>query len=640
MYAQPIANLSRRDSLLQAGEAGAALRNVKPRPMRIAPKNLEPISARFLEKDINLPLEEECDVADLIKEEILYRYVNRLLTQAEEIFSMDPSLPDEEMAKFVARAIVEYFDAEVASIWISDRERKEVVFYGSYPGLDEKLEKVIAFEDTIAGEVVKTRQSYLAPNILIEERYKNKEWAERLGIHSMLAVPIYFHHFPKDVAIEGVLQIFYKEEGKVFTRLEVEIAEMFSRRLGHVVALKKISRLHELNVTKNKIVDHIYQKLVGGEGIKMTDLFNSVISEMAGIMKIQRCSLFSVMKNRQHVVLEAGYPEAQHGIGKVLSVKEPYIDLIVNQAGPFGEFENEKISPAYILIHNPKESRLLPKDLERFLEDRQVHSVLYIPLKVNDVVNYFLVFDAVAEHRRFTDEQIEILTFFGKELMKGLRLEKMADILHDFKNPAIAVAGFAKRIQKIVKDGDYSKNEKVDQALDIIFKESSRIQEMAFTLYERAKESIVDLTEVSERRFLINQEALKELNRRNIRLMERKSESPLWVRCPLLHIERVIDNLLNNASNAIPAEGGELSIRCYSKDKWAVMEINNTGRISDEEKERFTLGEGRGRGLHISTRLIRNMKGVLSVESGEGQTAFFVMLPLVEPNDKENRTCQ
>jgi signal transduction histidine kinase len=259
---------------------------------------------------------------------------------------------------------------------------------------------------------------------------------------------------------------------------------------------------------------------------------------------------------------------------------------------------------------------------------------------VNDVVNYFLVFDAVAEHRRFTDEQIEILAFFGKELMKGLRLEKMGDILHDFKNPAIAAAGFAKRIEKILRGGDFPKNEKVTQALDIILKETSRIQEMAFTLYEKQQESIVDLAEVSERRFLINEEALKELNRRNVRLIEQKFESPLWVRCSPLHIERVIDNLLNNASNAIPAEGGELSIRSCRKDKWAVVEINNTGQISDEEKDRFTLGESRGRGLHISTRLIRNMKGVLSVESGEGQTTFYVMLPLVEPNDKENRTCQ
>jgi signal transduction histidine kinase len=95
----------------------------------------------------------------------------------------------------------------------------------------------------------------------------------------------------------------------------------------------------------------------------------------------------------------------------------------------------------------------------------------------------------------------------------------------------------------------------------------------------------------------------------------------------------VIDNLLINASDAIPQEGGELSIRSYRMDTWAVVEINNTGQISEEEMDRFIFGESRGRGLHISTRLIKNMKGVLSVESGGGRTTFCVMLPLVEPKD-------
>ncbi len=628
--------LRRRDSPLQAGVAGAALETDESTPMKIDSKALEFIKSRLLEKGINLPLEGVCEVADFIKDEILYWYVNRLITQAEGIFSIDPSLTEKEILKFVARAVVEYFDAEVASIRISDPERKEMFFYGSYPSLDEQFEKVIPFEDSIGGEVVITRQSYLAPNILKEEKFKYKERAEKLGIHSMLAVPIYLHLFSGDLDTEGILQIFYKEEDKVFTPLEVEIAEMFSRRVGHVVALKKITRLYELYLTKDKIVDHIYQKLARGEGIKMNDLFDSVISELVGIMKIQRCSLFSVTKDRQHVVLEAGYPESRHGIGKVFPVKEPYIEAIVNQAEPFGEFENEKISPAYILISNPKESRLLPTELKHFLAGQQIHSVLYIPLKVNDLVNYFLVFDAQAEHRSFTDEQIEILTFFGKELMKGLRLERMGDILHDIKNPAIAVAGFAKRIQKILKGEDYPKNEKVDQALDILLEETSRIQEMVLTLHEKEKESIIDLTEVSARRFHINEEALKELNRGNIQLIERKFESPLWVRCPPLHIERVIDNLLINASNAIPQEGGELSIRSYRMDTWAVVEINNTGQISEEEIDRFIFGKSRGRGLHISTRLIKNIGGAMSVESKEGQTTFCVMLPLVEPNDAKD----
>jgi signal transduction histidine kinase len=342
------------------------------------------------------------------------------------------------------------------------------------------------------------------------------------------------------------------------------------------------------------------------------------------------------MEDQEVAVLEAGFPEIEHGIGKTFSLQEPYINVIVNETGPFGRFENEEINPTYVHIKNPKESFLLPSHLKHFLESRQIHSVLYLPLKVDEGVKYFLVFDAQTHHKGFTEEQIDLFTFFGKELMKGLRLEKMGDILHDLKNPAIAVAGFAKRIQKILKGGDYPKNEKVDQALDILFKETSRIQEMALTLHEKGKESIIDLTEVSKRRFLINEEALKELNRGNIQLIERKFESPLWVRCFPLDIERVIDNLLNNACNAIPEGGGVLTIRSYRKDTWAVVEINNTGQISEEERDRFILGEGRGRGLHISTRLVKNMRGTMSVESREGQTTFCVMLPLVEPKIAED----
>jgi hypothetical protein len=98
-----------------------------------------------------------------------------------------------------------------------------------------------------------------------------------------------------------------------------------------------------------------------------------------------------------------------------------------------------------------------------------------------------MAFDAQAQVKRFSDEEIEVFTFLGKELMKGLRLEKMDDLLHDFKNPAIAVEGFSKRLQKLLEGGMVTANKrKVDQALDVILKRP-RIQELALTLYGTGK---------------------------------------------------------------------------------------------------------------------------------------------------------
>ncbi len=592
---------------------------------------IDSITTALKERGCNLSPEEVATVVDLIREEVLYHYVERLIGQVETILEIDPSLSEREILEAVAKSVAEYLGAEAVSIRIYDPGREEMVSFGSYPKWNEDREEAIPFEDTIAGEVVRTHRSYFVPDIAAEEKYKNKEKVLRRGIHSMLAIPIVIPRFSlKDVDIEGSFQIYFKEKKRLFTPLEAKIAAMLSRRVSYVIARKRIMGLQLLNVTKDKIVEKIFLKLGKREGVKMKDFFNMVIPELVEIMRIQRCALFSVGPDRRHVILEAGYPEGQHGVGKVFDVEIPYIDAIVNQRGPFGEFENEKIFPTYILIHNPRESSLLPPDLKRFLETQQINSVLYIPLKVDDTVSHFLSFDAQAHQKGFTDEEIEIFTFFGKEMMKGLRLEKMDDILHDFKNPAIAAAGFAKRVKKILDDGEYAvKKEKVDQALDIILQETSRIQELALTLHGEGREQTIDLTEKLRRRFLISEEAVREMKRENIRFREGDLSSPLWIRCFPLHIERVLDNLLNNAFNAVPEEGGELSIRSYQTHGWAVAEITNTGQVKREDRDRLLLGDAKGRGLHITTRLIKRMGGKMEVESEENRTTFRVMLPLV-----------
>ena len=89
---------------------------------------------------------------------------------------------------------------------------------------------------------------------------------------------------------------------------------------------------------------------------------------------------------------------------------------------------------------------------------------------------------------------------------------------------------------------------------------------------------------------------MRELKRENIHLVKRDLESSLWIRCFPFPIERVLDKHLHNASNAIPEEGGELSVQSYCKDPWAVVEIINTGKRPEEEKHRFLSPDISGRG--------------------------------------------
>ncbi len=592
----------------------------------------ESVVAEFEKRGCNLSERDLIFLIEQVREEALSQFVKLLIDQIETILEIDPALSDREILQRVAKNIVEFLGAEAATLRIYDPSREKLVAFGSYPDWETDRREAISLEDTVAGEVVKSRVSQAISYLSQEKRYSagKKERMARKGINSMLAVPISLLRFSlKDVDTEGVLQIYFRQPGKVFSSMETKIAETLARRISYVIARKRILDLQELNTVKDKIIEQIFVKIGRREGIKMKEIFNLVIPEVADVMRIQRCALFAVTEDRQNVVLEAGFPEVQHGIGKILSVKEPYIDAVVNQRGPFGEFEHEKIYPNYIHIHHPQESRLLPLDLKKFLESQQIHSVLYIPLKVNEAVKYFLVFDAQAYHRRFTDEKIEIFIFLGKELMKALRLEKLDDILHDFKNPAIAVAGFARRLRKYLADGDSSiHKQKIDESLEIILQETTRIQELALTLYEEGRETTVDMTQILRRRFQINQQAVLQLDLENIRTVEKDLYSPLPVRCSPLMVERIFDNLLNNASKAIPEGGGELSIRSYAKDSWAVAEIANTGEIPEEDRERYLQGEGKGRGLQITGRLVKRLGGKIELESQNRITNFRILFPL------------
>jgi signal transduction histidine kinase len=173
--------------------------------------------------------------------------------------------------------------------------------------------------------------------------------------------------------------------------------------------------------------------------------------------------------------------------------------------------------------------------------------------------------------------------------------------------------------------------DKIKFALDLLIEESSRIEELILSIYEEGTANLVDLSEVLQKRFLLNQEVIQELQRANIRFVVGHLESPLTVKGYPLHMERVFDNLLNNATHAIPEEGGELSICTAQEGPWAIAKIINTGEMAEKEKIAILMETARGRGLHITNRLIKQMKGKLEVESEGGKITFRVQLPLVTP---------
>ena len=151
---------------------------------------------------------------------------------------------------------------------------------------------------------------------------------------------------------------------------------------------------------------------------------------------------------------------------------------------------------------------------------------------------------------------------------------------------------------------------------------------MALSLYQVGKAQVVNLTGILKYRFEINKEAINQQLKQNVNLQEGPFQELLYVKCYPIHVERILDNLLNNATNAIPIKGGSLSIRTYSDGNWACAEISNTGLIPEGERLRLLEGEGRGRGIYIIHRIIRALRGKIEVRVGKNTTTLVVRLPL------------
>jgi signal transduction histidine kinase len=393
--------------------------------------------------------------------------------------------------------------------------------------------------------------------------------------------------------------------------------------------------MYRTNEKKETIVSKIFQRLGSREGIKMREVFNRVIPELVDIINLQSCALFSVADDLKHVVLEAGYPDSvqYHGIGKQFPINsEPAFELTLKMRDYIEDSPYEVVTNSYVLVMDPQQSRIVSKNLKQFALNQNVNSILYVPLNVGEEITHFMTFDALDYRKRYTQEEIDIFLFLGRELMKAQRMEHLDDILHDFKNPAIATAGFARRLKRLIEEQSPNKEHpKIKKYLDILLEETSRLQEMAMSLTQVGKEQIVNLTDVLRSRFGINKEAIKEQLKQNVVLEEGPFHDPLYVQCYPLFLERVFDNLLNNATNAIPLQGGILSIRTFIDGDQACAEISNTGVISDEERVRLMEGKGLGRGLYISHRIMSLLKGEIDIQVGKETTTLLVQLP-IHPN--------
>lgn len=246
-------------------------------------------------------------------------------------------------------------------------------------------------------------------------------------------------------------------------------------------------------------------------------------------------------------------------------------------------------------------------------------------------LGYGLIFQDITEAR----EQARRLQMIDRLAALG---EMAAGLAHEIRNPLASIRGAAEFMAVSIKkeegkDGGSASNARL---LDIIVRETERLEGLtrSFLLYGRPESRNMELLDLSE---LVRNVVELLSKRKGFQQTRIKNAIPegLMARADAQLMKQVFLNLLLNAWQALPKEGGEIVLKGRARDGRVEIRIIDNGHgIKEEDLSHIfnpfftTKPDGTGLGLSIVHRIITQFGGDLTVDSAPGEgSVFTVILP-------------
>ncbi len=226
------------------------------------------------------------------------------------------------------------------------------------------------------------------------------------------------------------------------------------------------------------------------------------------------------------------------------------------------------------------------------------------------------------------------------------RRDMVANISHDLRTPLASLQGYLETLS--MKQDSFSDAEK-RRYLELAVRQGDRLARLIAELFEltmldstgtRLNFEPFSLAELVQD---VAQKFRPEAERKRLSLETEIPESAPFVRADIGLIERVLENLIDNAVRYTP-EGGSVRLSLAADATGIEMRVADTGcGIADEERERIferfyraeksrgAAPEGTGLGLAIARRILQLHDCPIEVDSTLGQgTAFTFHLPLAQ----------
>ena len=230
----------------------------------------------------------------------------------------------------------------------------------------------------------------------------------------------------------------------------------------------------------------------------------------------------------------------------------------------------------------------------------------------------------------------------GLRRMDELRRELIANVSHDLRTPLASMQGYLETV--LMKNDQLSPDERREY-LEVIFNNTERLSRLVHELFELSKlearqtQPHIELFSLAELANDLLQKFTPIATAKHVRLEIRAGDHLPLVDGDISMIERVLQNLLENAITYTPAEG-TVTIQLEQRKNKVRVYVNDTGvgipeadlpyvfdRFYQVRTKRETGGAGLG--LSIVRKILEAHGETISVESSENNgSSFWFELPV------------
>jgi signal transduction protein with GAF and PtsI domain len=178
-------------------------------------------------------------VGGVIEHARLYTETKQKALQLDSLIKVSQSITSEhyldEILNLIVVVTAEMLNSKICSIMLLDDKGAEFVIKATQSlSADYKLKPNLRVENSLVGEVLKTRKPLIVYDVRKEQKYFYRDLAVKEGLTSMIAVPM----IVKDKAI-GVINV-YTKNPHAFTQEEVNVLQMVTNQAAVAVENTKL----------------------------------------------------------------------------------------------------------------------------------------------------------------------------------------------------------------------------------------------------------------------------------------------------------------------------------------------------------------------------------------------------------------